>query len=336
MSSELLNEPLRLQKKRICRALACSFLVALGLLSSHRVEATCSALIKGDIAFDVQQCGLINPEKTFPTNIDRFSFIKDFAPSDRKAFYNSYRGLYVKGLVVRSLAVRSGLSPEKGVLNGETIEAFIPPGLTHCTTIQTKRIKAYLDEACCAGGGDPPCLLNSTYVFTSVKPIGKKQSTAGNRVGMQLDRNPKFKLANAFFAKGQYDRAAALYQELRQQQALDLRAEYYLGYAYRMQDDCQKALPSLERLYQSFSKGQYWAQYEKHVRRGTMLYARCLSKLKRPGEAVLALQGFLLEAKKYQNELRESLSHEDFGWIRTSKPYQQFQEAASKALNGKP
>ncbi len=298
--------------------------------------STCSSLIKGELAFDVQQCGRINPEKSFPVKVDRFGFIKDFAPSDRKKFFDSYRGLYVKGLVVRSLAVRSGLSPERGALNGETIEAFVPPGLTSCAMIQSKRVKAYLDEACCAGGGDPPCLLNSTYVFTSVKPIGKPQSTAGNRVGMQLDRNPKFRKANAYFLKGNYEKAAALYQEIRSTQALDLRAEYYLGYAYRMLDNCQAALPSLERIFKSFSSGQYWAQYQKHVRRGSMLYARCLSKLKRPGEAVLVLQSFLLEARKYQDELQEALSHEDFGWIRTSKAYQDFQEVATKALGAAP
>ena len=148
---------------------------------SQGAFGVCASLVKGQMAFDVQTCGLLSPEKTFPLTDERYQFIADLSPEDRIKFYNSYRGLVAQGLVVKSLAIRSGLSPEKGALGGQKIMVFIPPGAAACHQIKSKRINALMDEACCEGGGDAPCLLNTTYVLKNIKVLGKAGSPTGNK-----------------------------------------------------------------------------------------------------------------------------------------------------------
>ena len=97
--------------------------------------AACASLIKGKMAFDVKSCGRLAPEKSFDTSKEKFSFIKDLPEKQKQDFYDSYKGLYITGQVVKSYAVRSGLSPEKGVLAGENIKVFLPPGSMTCKRI---------------------------------------------------------------------------------------------------------------------------------------------------------------------------------------------------------
>lgn len=294
--------------------------------------AVCASLVKGEVAFDVAKCGRLNPEKTFPTNVGRFSFIGDLPAKDRQEFYNSYRGLIVTGKVARSFAVRSGLSSEQGVLNGDQITVFIPPGQTQCPKIINKRLKAFLDEACCEGGGDPPCLLNSTYVLKNVDVIGKKNSAAGYQLQMQLERNPKYRKALQAYRNGQFKTTARLLSGIKQKGKLDARGLFYLASSLRRLDRCPAALKVLEPLSEAFSSGQYWSQNDHFLRQGVFLKARCLSKQKKAGEATIVLEAFLLSPKRYENEIRASLSHEDFGWIHTTKAYKTYKAKALKAL----
>ena len=150
---------------------------------------------------DVKTCGRISPEKSFDTNRDKYKFIKELPEKQKADFYNSYRGLYISGEVVRSYAIRSGLSPEKGVLSGEKIKVFFPPSSTSCKDIKRKRLKFYLDEACCEGGGDAPCLLPTSYVMKNVKIIGEAFSSAGNRKQIEESKSLEYKKANAAFRK---------------------------------------------------------------------------------------------------------------------------------------
>lgn len=307
-------------------------LVLAFLVQTPKLYADCISLVKGPIAFDVKSCGALSPEQTFDLSNSRYKFIKDLPPSDRQKFYNSYRGLLIKGKVARSLAVRSGLSPEKGALNGEDISVFVRPGDAQCSEIDGQRVKAFLDEACCEGGGDAPCLLQTTYVLKDVKPLGKANLDSGNKERKVATNSPTYTKAEAAFRKKDFRNAAKFYEMVREEGKLDVTGYYNLGLAYRLMDKCDKAIPVLEYVFKKASKQEIWSDEEPMVRKSNLLLARCYAKSNKADFAMVILQSYLLDPVKFRNELRQSLNHKDFGWINTTKEYQHFRKEAEAAL----
>lgn len=310
------------------------FFFLLGMAQTVRAE--CISLVKGTVAFDVKSCGVINPEASFDLNNSRYKFIGDLPADEKKKFMDSYRGLLVKGRVARSQAVRSGLSPEKGALNGEDISAFIRPGDGACAQFLGQRLKATLDEACCEGGGDAPCLLSSAYVLKDVKAIGKPDTTTGNKERVQAKVHPDYAKADEAMRKNDPKLAAQLFESVRRDGKLDVTGHYNLGLMYRQLDQCEKAIPVLEWVFKKSSKNEYWANEELIVRKANFLLARCFAKTNKPESAVIILQSYLIDPKKYKAEIRQALNHKDFGWIKTSKEYDKFIKEAHEALGAAP
>lgn len=301
------------------------------ILISQPLSAACASLVRGQIMLDIQSCSNVQPEQAFASPEPKYNFIRDLPPPQRKAFLDSYRGLSVRAKVARSFAIRSGLSPEQGALSGETIKAFIPPQLLNCGAISGKRVQAVMDEVCCEGGGEAPCLLGSSYVLKKPKVLGAANTKAGH-TDSHLAANPEYKQAQKLLAQRDYKKATALLSKLNLNQQLDVQGKFLLAAAYRDMDKCPAALPLLEELYQKFEKNDYWSDDESYIRRSNFLYARCLSMMEKAGEAVMILQGFLVEPKKYRKEILESFSHPDFGYIKTSKSYLEYKDTASRAL----
>jgi len=301
------------------------------ILFSQQLSAVCASLVRGQVMLDIQSCSNIQPEKAFASHEPKYNFIRDLPPPQRKAFLDSYRGLSVKAKVARSFAVRSGLSPEQGALSGETIRAFIPPQQLSCGAIYGKRVEAVMDEVCCEGGGEAPCLLGTSYLLKKTAVLGTANTKAGHK-DSHFSASPEYKQAQKLLAQRDYKKATALLEKLNQNQQLDVQGKFLLAAAYRDMDRCPAALPLLETLYQKFERNDYWTDDEPYIRRANFLYARCLSMMEKSGDAVMILQGFLVEPKKYRKEITESFSHPDFGYIKTSKAYLEYKEAASRAL----
>lgn len=299
------------------------FLLSIVLLEGG-AHAVCASLVKGYVAYNVEKCIHLSPEKTFQPRTGRLAFIEGLSPEGKKEFYSEYRGLVVEGLVVRSLATRSGLAPEKGALNGDNVRAFIPPGESNCKDIMGKRIKVMIDEACCEGGGNAPCLLNTSYQLKDIQVLGTKTGGGGNIRRLKVMSHKKFKKANKLLRKKKFAEAVVLYEELREQDVLDARGYYFLGYSYRMEDECGKAISVLNPIYKKSLSRDYWVNEEKIIRKGTLLYARCLSRVGRTGEATLVLNSLLTNPKRFHKEIEASLNHGDFGRLKTTKDYQKY------------
>lgn len=293
----------------------------------------CVSLIKGVVAMDVQSCGVLKPEMTFDTSLSRYRFIRNLPPKDQMQFWNSYRGMIVRGQIVGSEAVRSGLTSEKGALKGENISVFVPPKSTElsCGRMRGRRLKAFLDEACCEGGGDPPCLLNSAFVLKDIAIIEKSKSGASSQ-GRQRKSKIQAKAEN-YLRNKDYKKAAAYLEKARREDKLDLIGHYNLGFSYRQLDRCKLAIAPLEVVAKKAEKNEFWADEEDVIRRSNLLLARCYAKLNKPGFAVTVLEGFLLEPRKYARELKASLQHKDFGWIHTTKEYREYREEVHRRLN---
>jgi hypothetical protein len=310
------------------------FISALLLLGGPAdLRAACATLIKGPIAIDVLQCNTVNPEQAFPVTESKYSFIRDLPPANRAAFLDAHRGLLIRAKVARSFAVRSGLSDEPGALGGEKILAYIPPQLVSCPEVQFKRMQAIVDEVCCEGGGTVPCLLGTSYVLKKPRLLSGKGASMLHGARHTPEQLAVYRQAATLMNQGDHKAAISLLEKLRNQQTLDIQGNYLLGLAYRDSDRCPAAVPFLEAVYNRFEKSDFWSDEEIYVRRGTLLLARCYAMLNRSGEAVMILQAFLVEPEKYQKEISESLSHADFGSIRTDKNFIDYRKAATRALS---
>ncbi|MES2745374.1 MAG: hypothetical protein V4655_08095, partial [Bdellovibrionota bacterium] len=236
----------------------------------------------------------------------------------------------ISGTVTQSQAIRQGISDEKGALMNEKISAFVPASQSSCQAILGKLIEVELKQSCCDGGGTSPCLLNTGYYLTQIKVSDAKGG------GAVAKRSPEAqatytKVKQALATKN-FKMAAGLLEALRGKAQLDVQGQFQLGAVYREMDKCSQAVTILEPLHQRFEKKDYWTDTETPVRRGTFLYARCLSVLSRASESTLVLQGFLVERQKFRKEIKESLAHRDFGYIKTSKSWAKYKVAAEKAL----
>ncbi len=296
-------------------------------------RADCISLIKGGIAMDVGSCGVLNPEMSFDTTNQRYAFIRGLSTEEQKKFLNSYRGMIIKGKVVGSQAVRSGLTSEQGALNGEDISVFVLPGTSdqNCSAVNGKRISAMLTEACCDGGSEPPCLLSSSYTLKSIKVLG----SAGSSMVSHRKEDKKSALqieGEGYFTKKQFQKAADTFEKARSQSQLNLSGHLLLGFAYRQLDKCQKALPVLQYVEEKGAKKEFWADEEITVRKSKLLLARCYSKLNQAGYAVTTLESFLLDPQKHRSELKTALEHADFGWIHTTKEYRNFREEVYRKI----
>ncbi len=303
------------------------------LVSPVMAQESCIALVKGPIAFDIDACKPFDPVM-FDTAKPKYKFIGDLDPAGRQQLLNSYRGLVVRGTVVLSRAVKEGISSAKGAMQGENAIFFIPPTATTCEMIRKKRVSGIIAEKCCNGTGDAPCLLGSGLVLNDVKVLGDAATGDGfqKKTGARKPHGKDYLEAEKKYQEKKYAEAVKLYQKAEEANDIDVRGLFRLGNAYRELEKCELAERPLKKIWDLQQANKIWADEELDARRGVFLLARCASKNGDPSGAVFYLNAFLLDPKKYRSELQLSLRHKDFGWIHTSKEYQQYKLAAERKL----
>ncbi len=296
-------------------------------------QESCVALVKGPVAFDVEVCKTFDPSM-FDTSKPKYQFIADLDAAGRQQLLNSYRGLVVKGSVALSRARKEGVSSATGAMQGESAIFFVPPGITSCEMILKKRVASTISEKCCNGTGDAPCLLGTGLVMTDVKVLANANSASSlnqkTTTGKQLGKD--YIEAEKKYREKKYKDAVKLYQKAFEANDIDIRGLFHMGNAYRELEKCDLAEAPLKKIWDLKQANKVWAEEELDARRGIFLLARCASKNGDPSGAVFYLNAFLLDPKKYRSELQLSLKHKDFGWIHTSKEYQQYKVNAERKL----
>lgn len=311
------------------RALMCLLCGVSGL-----ARAECLSLKVGPLVYDVQSCTQIQPEKAFDLTKEKYSWIGDLDAVGKKALLDSYRGLYIKGTVIKSQVSQKGLVQGSGVLAGEAVPTYMLPGAMRCDALEGKRISAKLVERCCDGTGDAPCLLETSYILQNIKMIGAAGSGAGDAMRQKARTSKDYQAGDKYFRAKDWKSAALAYEKARGKEELDVGGHFKLGYAYRMSDLCPAAIGPLKFIHEQREKGSVWADEDKVARAGEFLLARCYAKMNQPGAAVFLLNAYLLEPEKYAKELKDSVSHQDFGWIHTSREYKDYEKEARKKIAG--
>ncbi len=146
---------------------------------------------------------------------------------------------------------------------------------------------------------------------------------------------PKPILEQAYGAARDHDwkKAAQKFESARAEKPLDYRGLLALSFAYRQLEECPKAIGPLTEMQQRANRKKLTSKEKKLVRHGLFLLARCYAKNRDAGRTLFILNGYLLDPKKFKNELRQSLQRIEFGGIRTQSDFQDYEKAARKALS---
>jgi len=291
------------------------------------------SLLKGAVVFDVDICSQITPETRFDLNDPEYKWIRDLDGPGRKQFYDTYRGVLLRGRVIQSRVQRTGTGGGKGVLAGDTVAVYVrPSAAAQCTMLSGKRLAGALDEACCNGSGDPPCLLGTTHFLNSVNVMGSAASEAGDATRRRAAASKEYAEGVRAWKADKWKAAIKAFEAAQDKGDLDIKGHYMLGHAYRETDNCKAAIKPLRHIYDRAQQGKVWADEDETVRRANFLLARCHARNNDPQGAVFILNGYLLEPKKFRRELQEALRNKDFGWIHTSKEYRDFKAEAEARL----
>jgi hypothetical protein len=300
-------------------------------LSHVPAQAACISLIRGPLVIDVKSCKAIVPEKDLTYGDEAFRDVKGLDPKAKGKLFATYRGLLISGEVVKSTAIQSGLDVQ-GALNGTTADFYVAPGANNCAAIQGKRIASDIDEVCCEGNADAPCMLKTSYMLKTAKLVGVAESSAGDRTRKEVEKNPRYQAALKLFQGKKYKKAAKEFEAVLKDMTLDIRGNFLLASSYHKQELCQKALPPLEYIAEQAEAKKIWGDEEGIARQAIFLLARCYAKTGDAGKSVIILNTYLIEAGKYRSEIEKSLKLAEFGYIHTTKEYKEYKEQAKKIV----
>ena len=292
------------------------------------VFALCTALTEGLVVIDTKQCQIVNTQKMRSANDPALASIRSLSPQAQKEFYGSYEGKLLHGRIVKSDAIQKGFDETPGALNGQQVKVFIPDVAATCESLSKRRLSGKLSQVCCDGGLDSPCALGTSYRLVVESDLGKAGSAAGDQKRVQARKSKEYRAAVKLMRKKNYQQAVQQFMIAKEKGYLDPAGHFLAAMAYRRLDQCDKALTLLESLTSQKTLKTLWADQEKMARRALFLQARCLAKINKPDRAVVILNGYLLEPKRYKKEIQESLRHPDFGFIHTSDQYQGYKRQA--------
>ena len=323
---------LRNRLPQVLRLLGTTALI--GHLATDIAKAECKGLMRGPIVVEVNGCKQLEPEKVFDLTKERYAWIAGLDPAGKKQVMDSYRGLFVKSKVLITSATAQGFNTETNSLAGQTHYMFIPPPtpLT-CDSVNFKRVSATLQQVCCEGGGNAPCLLDTSYTLAQAQ-LAKAGGVSNARA--KAKKSALYIQAMTAFNNRKYKVAARDFEKARTNGDLDITGYYHLGESYRFLDQCRDALAPLKYVYDQVQARQVWADEEDAARGAVLLLARCHAKMNDPEAATYILNAYLNEPVKYQKEINEGLNHRDFGWIHTSREYVDFAKNARQKLRDLP
>lgn len=304
------------------------------LMMSNVVSAsTCISLIQGPITFDVESCEQLDTQNLELSNDTRLESLKGLDAASKKKVVGAYMGQVIKGKVVSSRAYDKAFPKAKGALNGQRVEIYIfPKQKMQCEQLESKRISGQMQQVCCNGRLEAPCLLSTQYTFKNAKVVGDTKSRAGNQARLASIQSKTYKSGMQAFQSKKYKKAAKKLETARSKGEIDDAGKYALAVSYRKLDLCRRAIPVLKEVHDKWLSNKAWLDRHDVVRKSIFLLARCYAKEQDSGQSVLILNSYLLEPKKYKPEIKQSMRHPDFGWIHTTKDYKKYKKDARARL----
>lgn len=306
-----------------------------GILAPVQLSGGCVSLIQGPLIVKVNSCQILDIRANLTNNSEYRTKLSRLDQREKRRLVEFYRGAYLKGTVVRSGAKITGDFQSSANLGGKPVSIFVPPGnRPSCALYQNRIVQSYVEEACCDGQINPPCLLKSHLVFKRpirvfALPRGQVRRSGG---GVGLKMASEVKQGNWYLKRKKYASAIARYTAAKRRGKLGIRGHYYLGYAYQKIDRCDEAIDVLEVIRQKSLKGNTWQNEQFAIQNGMILLARCYARQLRADEAIEICNSFLHNPRKFGKQIVATLQHRDFGWIRNNPLYQDYRKRAQKTV----
>jgi hypothetical protein len=298
--------------------------------------AACLATIKGEMLVDILQCQEVKIPEDLALDDEAFVVTKSMSAVDRKKLFKQYVGKQMKVFVQKSGAVDEGIG-SKDALRGQSIEVFFRSTSQDCKDLKQKRAKALLNQTCCDGRSDAPCMIEGSkgFYFETVQTIGRVSGSTGNKQLQQAIKHPDYLKAARMLKEGEYGESAKLLERLLKEDKLDVRGHYLLGIAHHRDEQCSKAIDPLEKIRAIELSGKLMAgEINKILKPAAFLLARCYARQLKAGKAVIILNSYLISPDAYLSYIRKSLKAPEFGVIHTSKEYIKYRRRAKRVLRG--
>jgi len=319
-------------------------LLITGLVTfSSTAISQCLGKTSGRVTLKVSHCKQIEPKSHFAESSSvPLGFYDLYSTKEIVQAFRTYRGYLVVGEIQRSEAVDPVLSDHQALL-GQKVTVFIESKEeVSCQGRQNKgrTWTGNIAQVCCDDSISAPCLLDTSYVLSSVRTSGKAaRKVAAGSVFKEIEAGrstsvPEVKKARDAFRKGQVRKAIELYEFAEQHnKKLSLIDHYVLGISYYLIDggQCGKGIAHLEKVHSVVQTIPGRLQ-EGYMKRSQLLLARCHSLAGNADRAVLLLREMLTDPDSFKEQLEIAMRHEDFGWINSTRQYQSFIKEALRAF----
>jgi hypothetical protein len=305
--------------------------------SPTTIYAGCLSTLKGQLVVDILQCQEVKIPADLALDDEAFVVTKSMSAGNRKKLFRQYVGKKIKAYVQRSDAFDEGLGV-KNALKGQKIDVFFRSTSQSCKDLNQKRAKVLLNQTCCDGRSDAPCMIKGSkgYYFETIQTIGGVGGSVGNKQLQQAIKHSDYLKAARMLKQGEYAESAKLLDRLLKEGKLDVRGHYLLGIAHHRDEQCAKAIVPLEKIREIELSGKLMAgEMHKILKPASFLLARCYARQLKAGKAVIILNSYLISPDEYLSQIRKSLKAPEFGAIHTSKEYIKYRRRAKRALRNR-
>ena len=295
-----------------------------------QANGQCVGRAQGAVTVDVLDCSIykIGQDTREDVSLD---FIAGMDAKERSKFVASYSGQILKVFVAKSMAKRAGtFNADKNVLNGDTIWVYYPSKQPGCSSLIGHRVAGILQEHCCLGNAEPPCLTRTDFVITQTKVIGP--TPVNKKTVTKTKKSKEYIQAVSYIKAKQFEKARPILVKLYNDNKLDVEGMYNLAVVYAETERHSSAIKVLEKIVAKKDNDTLWGEYKDLGKESEFLLARCYARNQEAGRATIILGGYLQDPVIYKKYIERSLSHPDFGWIKTNKDYQIYRKKAAEVL----
>ncbi len=299
------------------------FLGMLGLNAFVSVQKglACTGLFSGDLELDVLACSTIDPVAKVKEWKKDNEWLDNFSSTNLEEFKLSYKGEIIKGRVNSAKPIGQNKN-----FVGRNLVMFSKINKIRCAENIGKRILVIITQVCCNGSGNSPCLLDTPYVVSAIKPAGPSFNTPKEILNNYVVKNPKIKNALSLLDQKKYEESTTILKAESQH----LYAKYLLAFAYRNMSSPEASLAPLEDWRKAYLSNTLSHDELVLAKDALLMLAKCYALTRQPEKSIAILNIFLAKPRQFSRELKLADSSEDFGWIKATQEWRDYQKRRAK------
>lgn len=280
----------------------------------------CAHLFSGSLVLDVLSCTPVDTTSQINTWKKEHEWLANLSGDSLAKFRNSYTGEFIKARVNHAIPA----DRNKNYV-GRSFTFLSKESKHNCGEHKGKRIEAEVVQICCHGSGNAPCLLDTAYVINRINAITPSLHSPKDVLSSYIQKNPKIKNALNLLDQKKYEQSISSLSK----EAHDLISKYLLAFAFRNNGSPKQAIGPLEDWRKAFLDNSLSYDELLLAKDALLLLAKCYALERNSGKSVGILNIFLAKPKFFTREIQLSDTSDEFGWIKASKEWQDYQKRRS-------